>query len=65
MGSTSGTPTGPTARSATPRHLGVTLRVWIVDVDGTRLFIEAETFKEAGPKVEPEIQAMVDSIQFE
>jgi hypothetical protein len=45
--------------------LGVTLRVWIIDVDGTRLFIEAESAKEAGPKVGQEIQKMVDSIQFE
>ena len=43
---------------------GVTLRVWVIDVDGTRLFIEAETFKEAGPTVPQEIQKMVDSIQF-
>ena len=43
---------------------GVTLRVWVIDVDGTRLFIEAETFKEARPTVGPEIQKMVDSIQF-
>ena len=42
----------------------VTLRVWVIDVDGTRLFIEAETFKEARPTVGPEIQKMVDSIQF-
>jgi hypothetical protein len=45
--------------------LGVTLRVWIVDVDRTRLFIEAESFKEAGPNVGREIQKVVDSIQFE
>jgi hypothetical protein len=51
------------ARYATA--LGETVRVWIVDVDGTRLFIEAESYKGAGPEVEQEIQQIVDSIQFE
>lgn len=45
--------------------LGETSRVWIVDVDGTRLFIEAESYKGAGPEVEQEIQKLIDSIQFE
>lgn len=45
--------------------LGATLSVWIVDVDGTRLSIDAETYKDAGPEIEQEIQAMIDSIQFE
>jgi len=48
-----------------PSALGVTIRVWIVDVHGTRLFIEAESYKGAGPEVEQEIQQIVDSIQFE
>jgi hypothetical protein len=43
----------------------VTIRVWIVDVDGTRLFIEAESYKGAGPEVEQAIQQIVDSIRFE
>lgn len=51
------------ARYATA--LGETVRVWIVDMDGTRLFIEAESYKGAGPEVEQEIQQLVDSIQFE
>jgi hypothetical protein len=45
--------------------LGQTNRVWIVDVDGASLWIEAETYKGASPELEQEIQAMIDSIQFE
>jgi hypothetical protein len=45
--------------------LGDTLRVWIVDVNGARLSIEAETRKVAGPEIEQEIQQIVDSIRFE
>jgi hypothetical protein len=44
---------------------GDTIRVWIVDVDGTRLFIEAATHWNADPDVGLEIQQIVDSIQFE
>jgi hypothetical protein len=44
---------------------GDTIRVWIVDVDGTRLFIEAETRWNTGPHVESEIQHIIDSIDFE
>jgi len=45
--------------------LGDTIRAWIIDVDGARIFIEAETRKGAGPEVKQEIQQIVDSIQFE
>jgi len=44
---------------------GDTIRVWIVDVDGTLLFIEAATHWNAGSAVAQEIQQIVDSIQFE
>ncbi len=47
---------------------GDTIRVWIVDVDGTHFVIEAETQPEAGSEieqVEQEIQQFVDSIRFE
>jgi hypothetical protein len=44
---------------------GDTIRVWMVDVDGARLFIEAVTHFNAGPDVELEIQQIVDSIAFE
>jgi hypothetical protein len=45
--------------------VGDTIRVWIVEVDGTRLFIEAETTKQAGTDLEQEIQQIVDSIRFD
>jgi hypothetical protein len=44
---------------------GDTIRVWIVDVDGTLLFIEAATHWNAGSAVELEIQQIIDSIRFE
>jgi hypothetical protein len=45
--------------------VGYTINVWIVDVDGTRLFIEAETTEEAGTDLEHEIQQIIESIRFE
>ncbi len=45
--------------------LGATLSVWIVDVNGTRLSIDAESYKGAGPEIEQQIQTIIDSIQFE
>jgi hypothetical protein len=44
---------------------GDTIRVWIVDVDGTPFVIEAETRPNAGPEVEQEIQQFVESVRFE
>jgi hypothetical protein len=44
---------------------GDTIRVWMVDVDGTPVFIEAATHWNAGPAVADEIQQIIDSIQFE
>jgi hypothetical protein len=44
---------------------GDTIMVWIVDVDGTLLFIEGELHEEAGTKLVLEIQQIIDSIQFE
>jgi hypothetical protein len=38
--------------------------VWIVDVDGTRLFIEGDTHKYAGSDLEREIHQIVRSIRF-
>lgn len=43
---------------------GHTISVWIVDVSGTRLVIEAETSAQAGLSVEPEIWQIVKSIRF-
>jgi hypothetical protein len=45
--------------------IGETNRVWIVDVNGSRFWFEAETYKGSSPALEQEIQDMVDSIQFE
>jgi hypothetical protein len=44
---------------------GDTIRVWIVQVDGKRLFIEAETNPEAGPELEQEVERIVSSISFD
>jgi hypothetical protein len=46
-------------------QLGATMRVWIIDVDGTIVWIDGETYKGAGPEPGQEIQQIVDSIQFE
>jgi hypothetical protein len=45
--------------------VGDTIRVWIVDVEGTRLFIEAETTEQATSGLEQEIQQIVESIRFD
>jgi hypothetical protein len=42
-----------------------TLRAWIVDVNGTHFWIEAETYEGASPELDQELREMVDSIQFE
>ncbi|HEU0236173.1 MAG TPA: hypothetical protein VFR14_06995 [Candidatus Limnocylindrales bacterium] len=42
-----------------------TLRVWIVDVEGTHFWIEAETYQGASPELDQEIRDMIASIQFE
>ena len=47
----------PTARS--------TIYSWIIDVDGTIVWIEGETFAHSGPEAAQEVQQIVDSIQFE
>jgi hypothetical protein len=44
--------------------VGETIRVWIVAVKGTRLFIETQTTKDAGDAVEREIAEIVRSIRF-
>jgi hypothetical protein len=44
---------------------GDTISVWLVDVEGKRLFIEAETTKQAGADLEREIQQIVESIRFD
>ena len=52
---------------------GDTISIWIVDVDGKRLFIAAETHVDSGdpqhvlvgPTFKQEVDEIVDSIQFE
>ena len=46
-------------------NVGDTIRVWIVAVKGTRLFVEAQTAKDAGDAVEREIAEIVRSIRFD
>ncbi len=43
---------------------GGTMRVWIVDVDGTRLFIAAATSEQANLRIKNEIYGIVQSIRF-
>jgi hypothetical protein len=44
--------------------VGATIRVWIVVVDGRRLFIAGETTQDAAPELDQEIQQIVGSIRF-
>ena len=44
--------------------VGDTIRVWIVAVDGTRLFIAAATTEEADAELKKEIKQIVESIRF-
>ena len=46
-------------------ELGDTVTVWIVDVNGTRLFVEGVTHDNAGPELGQEVQQIVDSIRFD
>ena len=46
-------------------EVGDTIRVWIIDVHGTRLVIEAETHKNAGRDLEQEITKIIGSIRFD
>jgi len=45
--------------------VGTTINLWIVDVDGTMVFIESETSPGAGAAVGQEIQDIVGSITFD
>jgi hypothetical protein len=45
--------------------LGATYRIWIIDVDGALVWIDAYTFKGAGPQNELDIQSIIDSIRFQ
>ena len=56
-------PTPDFARYATAADS--TIRTWIIDVDGTPVWFDAETYSGAGPGPASEIQEIVDSIEFE
>ena len=43
---------------------GQTNHVWIVEINGKHIFIEAETYKGAKPEVEQQLQQMIESIRF-
>ncbi|MGZ8630763.1 MAG: hypothetical protein ACXWZF_07315 [Actinomycetota bacterium] len=45
--------------------VGATMRVWIVRVDGTRLFIGAVTTPQASPDLEHEVEQIIRSIHFD
>ena len=45
--------------------LGATYRVWIIDVDGTLVWIDGLYVPGAGPELGQEIEQIIDSIQFE
>jgi hypothetical protein len=45
--------------------LGETNHVWIFEVDGKHVWIEAETYRGASPELEREVQQIVESIRFE
>jgi len=45
--------------------LDQTNRVWVLDLNGKRFWIEAETYKGSSQELETEIQGMIDSIQFD
>jgi hypothetical protein len=45
--------------------VGATIQVWVIDVDGTLVWIDAESFEGAGPGIAADIQAVIDSIEFE
>ena len=44
---------------------GDTIRVWIIELEGTVLFIEAETTSEADTGLKREIDQIIESIRFE
>jgi hypothetical protein len=45
--------------------VGDTIRVWIVNVQGVRLFIEAATTTQATGRLKKEVQQIVESITFD
>jgi hypothetical protein len=56
---------GDPATGRWPDALGDTIHVWIIDVDGTNVWIDAEVGRNTGPELQAEMQQIVESIQFE
>lgn len=56
-------PSGEIGRYATA--VDWTVYVWIIDVDGTLVWIDGETYVTSSPEAAQEVQQIVDSIQFE
>jgi hypothetical protein len=46
-------------------ELNSTIYVWIIDVDGTIIWIDGETYATSSPEAAEELQQIVNSIQFE
>ncbi len=49
----------------TRTRVGDTIRVWVVDVDGTRFAIEAATSKQADAELGREVEGIIESIRFD
>jgi len=49
----------------TSTEVGDTIRIWLVNVGGTLLYIEGDTHAGAGPELEREVQRIVNSIRFD
>ena len=48
----------------TTTQAGSTMRVWVVSIDGKRLFIAAATTEQANSRLKKEIKQLVESIRF-
>jgi hypothetical protein len=48
-----------------PDALGDTINVWIIDVDGTNVWIDAEASRSTVPALQETMREIVESIQFE
>ena len=48
-----------------PDALGDTINVWIIDVDGTNVWIDGSAGRSTAPTLQGEMRQIVDSIQFE
>ncbi|MGH2462494.1 MAG: hypothetical protein ACRDFZ_02565 [Candidatus Limnocylindria bacterium] len=45
--------------------MGSTIYVWIIDVDGTLVWIDGETYVFSSPEAAQEVRQIIDSIRFE